>query len=106
MVIIIYLIIQLKKDFPTARIVKGLIYYLNLFDYIYIYINMDDNIKELIIDYTIGETSYWKHKFSDVLDDIQIHNPEMFVCTCFCDMYNNFLTMRLTDDGKTITWTF
>ena len=51
---------------------------------------MDDNIKELIIDYTVGETSYWKNKFSDVLDDIQIHNPEMLVCTCFCDMYNKF----------------
>ena len=51
---------------------------------------MDDNIKELIIDYTVGETSYWKNKFSDVLDDIQIHNPEMLVYTCFCDHYNNF----------------
>ena len=29
-------------------------------------------------------------KFSDVLDDIQIHNPEMLVYTCFCDHYNHF----------------
>ena len=50
---------------------------------------MDDNIKELIIDYTVGETSYWK-KFSDILDDIQIHNLEMLVRACFCDHYNNF----------------
>ena len=51
---------------------------------------MDDNIKELLIDYTVGETSYWTNKFSDVLDDLQIHNPEMLVYTCFCDNNNNF----------------
>ena len=55
---------------------------------------MDDNIKEHILDYTVGNADYWKNKFEFVLDDIQIHNPEMLVNTCFCDNNNNFNNYR------------
>ena len=55
---------------------------------------MDDNIKEHILDYTVGNADYWKKRFDFVLDDIQIHNPEMLVNTCFCDNNNNFNNYR------------
>ena len=55
---------------------------------------MDDNIKEHILDYTVGNADYWKTRFEFVLDDIQIHNPEMLVNTCFCDNNNNFNNYR------------
>jgi len=32
---------------------------------------MDDNIKEHILDYIVGDASYWKHRFEFVLDDIE-----------------------------------
>ena len=51
---------------------------------------MDDNIKEHILDYSIGNNDYWKGKFNCVLEDVQIHNPEMLVYTCFCDDNNEF----------------
>ena len=55
---------------------------------------MDDNIKEHILDYLIGNNEYWKSKFNCVLEDVQIHNPEMLVNTCFCDNNNNFNNYR------------
>ena len=55
---------------------------------------MDDNIKELILDYTVGNADHWKSKFNCVLEDIQIHNPEMLVYMCFCDDNNEFNSYR------------
>ena len=59
---------------------------------------MDDNIKEHILDYSIGNNDYWKSKFNCVLEDVQIHNPEMLVNTCFCDNNNNFNNYRRLKD--------
>ena len=55
---------------------------------------MDEHIKEHILDYSIGNNDYWKSKFNCVLEDVQIHNPEMLVNTCFCDNNNNFNNYR------------
>ena len=55
---------------------------------------MGDNIKEHILDYLIGNNDYWKSKFNCVLEDAQIHNPEMLVNTCFCDNNNNLNNYR------------
>ena len=51
---------------------------------------MDDNIKEHMLDYTVGNADHWKSKFNCVLEDNKIHNPEMLVCTCFCGDNNEF----------------
>ena len=59
---------------------------------------MDDNIKEHILDYSIGNNDYWKSKFNCVLEDVQIHNPEMLVYTCFCDDNNEFNSYRRWND--------
>ena len=55
---------------------------------------MDDNIKEHILDYAFGDADYWKTKFGMVLDDIQTHNPETLVYTCFCDDNGSFNSYR------------
>ena len=55
---------------------------------------MDDNIKEHILDYTVGDRNYWQFQFKRCLDDIQIHNTETLVETCFCDNNNNFNSYR------------
>ena len=60
--------------------------------------NMDDNIKEHILDNTVGNVDYWKKQFGFVLDDIQIHNPEMLVETCFCDDNKEFNSYRRWKD--------
>lgn len=55
---------------------------------------MDDNIKEHILDYTVGNADYWKSKFTCVLENIQIHDPAMLVYTCFCDDNNEINSYR------------
>ena len=61
---------------------------------------MDDNIKEHILDYTVGNADHWKSKFNCVLDDIELHNPDMLVAICFCDnnaIFNCYSSRRWKD---------
>ena len=55
---------------------------------------MDDNIKNIILDFTVGTDEYWKWNFANVLEDIQIHTAETLVYVCFCDNNNNIKTHR------------
>ena len=59
---------------------------------------LPNNLKECIYDYSIGDKRFWKSKFNEVLNDIEIHNPEMLVCVCFCDDKNEFNSYRRMKD--------
>ena len=47
-----------------------------------------------ISDTLHGDISHWKKQFSCVLEQKQIHNPEMLVYTCFCGNNNQFNSYR------------
>ena len=51
---------------------------------------MDDNIKEHILDYSIGDVKHWKSKFSECLNDVEYINGVELVKHFFLDTWRGF----------------
>ena len=51
---------------------------------------MDNNIKEHILDYTVGDADYWKRMFNQCLDEIKELNGAKLVKHFFLDTWRGF----------------